>query len=166
MAMADMLFVDALKQSGVEYDFDHRRIYPLFKSLGIDLSVYGNASTPEFIEKLRVIVHANYKYCLRGDDSAYKTLIAGLFPSFLLVVSSEMILFLDAKTSDEPLRRFKEKFMPFFVEDFRWTEHNYDNMIHRSEELSRWWTDIAPLRSLDGIKVSIFPNCLFTCFLY
>jgi len=80
MALADMLFVDALKQIGVEYNFDKRRIYPLFKSLGIDLSVHASAAEPEFIAKLKKVVHANYRYCLRGDDAAYRTLITGTLP--------------------------------------------------------------------------------------
>jgi len=64
-----------------------------------------------------------------------------------------LFFLLAAGSPEEPLKRFKEKFMPFFVEDFRWTEHNYDNMVKRSEENTRWWNDIAPLRNLDGIKV-------------
>ena len=35
------------------------------------------------------------------------------------------------------------------MEDYRWTERNYDNMVTQSEELSRWWSDVEPLRKLD-----------------
>jgi hypothetical protein len=135
MALADMLFVDALQKSGVEYDFDKRRIFPLFRDLKIDLSVHKEVENPEFLEKLRKVVHANYVYCLQGDNSVYRKLLE------------------EAGSTEESLVRFQEKFMPFFVEDFRWTEHNYDNMIKRSEELSRWWKDIEPIRKFPDIFV-------------
>eukprot|EP01126_Amoeba_proteus_P004761 TRINITY_DN11580_c0_g1_i3.p1 TRINITY_DN11580_c0_g1~~TRINITY_DN11580_c0_g1_i3.p1 ORF type:complete len:616 (-),score=133.30 TRINITY_DN11580_c0_g1_i3:66-1913(-) len=50
--------------------------------------------------------------------------------------------------------------MPFFVQDFIWTEHNYDNMVSRSEELSRWWKDISKLRNIPGIFVESIDDFL------
>jgi hypothetical protein len=55
-----------------------------------------------FVANLKKVVHANYMYCLTGDDSAYRNLIR------------------EAGSGDENLEKFKEKFMPFFVEDFHW----------------------------------------------
>lgn len=101
MALADMLFVDALKQSGVEYDFGKRRIYPLFCALGIDLSKFSGAQDPEFIKNLKIIVHANYRYCVRGDDSEYKKLLEGMslfyhpFPNSLVLNSIYSTTFFD-----------------------------------------------------------------------
>jgi hypothetical protein len=163
MTMADMLFVHALKTSGIEYDFTKRRIYPLFCALGLNFEdEHGNthdvssseakhlgdnsapagiAMSPHFIATLKQVVRANYVYCLQGDDSEYKR---------LLKLNGQ----LDEATGTSPvLESFKEKYMPFFVEDFRWTEHNYDNMVSRSEELSRWWNAVKPLRSFSDIPM-------------
>ncbi len=101
MTLADMFFVDALCKDGVEYDFTTRRIYPLFKDLGIDLL---NKET--FVANLKRVVRANYYYCLTGNDSYYRDMLR------------------ERGSSEENLEKFKEKFMPFFVEDFHWYVHN------------------------------------------
>ena len=125
MALADMLLIDALSKSNVQYNFDKRRIYPLFCDLNLDLS---DANTR--IHNLKEVIRANYKYCLLGDDSVYVQMLA--------------------QGRETPsLIEFKTKFGPFFVEDYRWTERNYDNMVTRSEELARWWSDVEPLRKLE-----------------
>jgi hypothetical protein len=46
----------------------------------------------------------------------------------------------------EVLTKFKNKYMPFFVEDYRWTSHNYDDMAKRSPEFERWWKLVSPIR--------------------
>lgn len=109
------------------------RIYPLFRDLKIE---FNSSDKEKFVENLEKIIKANYVYCLRGDASLYQQLLTA------------------AGSSEENLHRFQEKFMPFFVEDFRWTEHNYDNMVKRSDELQRWWTSILPLRQIPelGLK--------------
>lgn len=125
MALADMLLIDALSKSDVEYDFNKRRIYPLFCDLNIDLT---DSNTR--IANLKRVIQANYKYCLCGDDSAY-------------------VQILPQGENTSSLTEFKKKFGPFFVEDYRWTEHNYENMVTRSEEMARWWSDVEPLRTLE-----------------
>ena len=125
MALADMLLIDALAKSGVTYDFDKRRIYPLFRDLNIDLS-----DSRTRADNLKRVIHANYRYCLLGDDSTYVAMLG--------------------RGKDTPsLIEFKKKFSPFFVEDFRWTEHNYDNMVMRAEEMAQWWSDVEALRQLE-----------------
>ena len=129
LALTDMVYIDALKNSGVEYDFDKRKIYPLFKSLNLDVSPSTN---PDRLETIRKIVHANYVYCLRGDDSEYRALIG-------------------ENGSMESLEAFKLKYAPFFVEDFRWTEQNYNSMVStRSNEARNWWAAIKETNELLG----------------
>ncbi|UJR32417.1 hypothetical protein I4U23_019879 [Adineta vaga] len=128
MALADMLLIDGLAKSNVDYDFNKRRIYPLFCDLNIDLT-----DSNHRIDNLKQIIQANYKYCLRGDDSAY-------------------IQMLPQGKNTPSLIEFKEKFAPFFAEDYRWTEHNYENMVTRSEEMARWWSDVEPLRTLNHVE--------------
>lgn len=136
MSLADMLFVHALKTAGIEYDFTKRRIYPLFVALGLSFD-----DPKTFIENLKTVVRANFVYCLQGDDSEYKR---------LLKANGQI----DETTgTSECLEKFKEKYMPFFVEDFRWTEHNYDNMVQRAEDLQRWWTAVEPLRTFPDVPM-------------
>ncbi|CAF1249383.1 unnamed protein product [Rotaria magnacalcarata] len=137
MALADMLLVDALVKSGVEYDFDKRRIYPLFRDLHL---TFDDSKTR--IDNLKRVIHANYKYCLMGDDSFY-------------------VEMLSAGRDTPSLIEFKKKFCPFFVEDFRWTEHNYENMVNRCEEISRWWSDIEPIRKfVDSERIETIDDFL------
>jgi len=126
MVIADMLFVDALVKSNINYDFNKRKIYPLFKDLNIDLT---NPNTR--INYLKELIKANYKYCLTGDDSLY-----------IQMISNET----------NSLKEFKEKFSSFFVEDYRWTEHNYENMVQRSEQMSLWWNQMKPFRELQNTE--------------
>lgn len=143
MSLADMLFVHALKTSGIDYDFSKRRIYPLFVALGLSFD-----EPEKFLENLKIVVRANFMYCLQGDDSEYKR---------LLKLNGQ----LDEQTGTaECLERFKEKYAPFFVEDFRWTEHNYDNMVQKGEDLRRWWDAVAPLRAFDDVPMTTVDDFL------
>jgi len=108
LALADMLFVDTLKRSGIEYDFEKRKIYPLFASLKLDFE-----KDPQALKKL---LHANVKYCLLGDDSEYKEL----------------------GCDQGALDSFKGKYNAYFVEDYRWTEKNFENMSKDKKRISEW----------------------------
>lgn len=183
MALADMLFIDALKQSGVEYDFTSRKIYPLFCDLQLSFK-----NKDEFMKNLKQVIRANYLYCLMGDDSLYQQLIreasastshpllpapsasasasssstassAPVTASASIPVASTIDTGAHPATSSSSsssspcfknLDKFKDKFMPFFVEDFKWTEHNYNNMLGRADEMRLWWEMIKPLRELPG----------------
>jgi hypothetical protein len=135
MALADMLFVDSLNKTGVQYDFNARRIYPLFLDLNIDF-----LDRSHYVANLKKVIRANFDYCLTGDSNKYRELIGS--------------------RSDLNLKKFEEKFMPFFVEDFNWTEHNYDNMQKRSEEMKRWWESILPIRKLSYLNIKSIDDFL------
>jgi hypothetical protein len=94
-----MAFIDTLKRTGVTYDFTARKIYPLFSDLGLSLS-----DPATRVQNLKQIIRANYLYCLRGDPSVYRDLLA------------------QNGATEENLDAFIRKFAPFFVEDFSWTE--------------------------------------------
>eukprot|EP00742_Colponemidia_sp_Colp-10_P013576 GILJ01015344.1.p1 GENE.GILJ01015344.1~~GILJ01015344.1.p1 ORF type:complete len:1210 (+),score=145.61 GILJ01015344.1:690-4319(+) len=140
LIMGDVAYVDKLKKSGVvgDYDFGKRCIYPLFCDLGISFDLDDDQDLDVFMSRLKTVMRANFDYCLKGDDSGYRQ---------LLVAAGR-----DPDTS-ESLARFKAKYKPFFVEDFRWTERNFDNMVDKSEELALWWNKIRPLRGLGGIDI-------------
>ena len=65
LVLADMVFVDALRRSGLEYDWERRRIHPLFASLDLD---------PRDPVQLRRLLWANVRFCLAGDDGPYREL--------------------------------------------------------------------------------------------
>eukprot|EP01052_Picozoa_sp_SAG31_P026156 SAG31_NODE_2350_length_5893_cov_2.633414_3_plen_323_part_00 len=53
------------------------------------------------------------------------------------------------------LEEFKGKFMPFFVEDYRWTSANFANMSKRSREFKQWWgfaQEVVQAANLQGMK--------------
>jgi hypothetical protein len=145
LVFADMLFVDTLKRSGFEYDWAKRRIYPLLVATGVD--PFGASSKEAFFDAFKTLLRANVHYCLLGDDSVFAELI-GKNPNYTAKEGS----------SFKELDLFKDKYMPFFVEDFRWTTKNFENMVSRKEEFARWWKIVSPIRTavnLDEIKEGV-----------
>ena len=66
MMIADVLFIHALKMQGIEYDFDSRKIYPLYSSSNLDFDRDGIVPT---LEKL---IRANVDLALKGNDTKFK----------------------------------------------------------------------------------------------
>lgn len=144
MTLADMAFVDTLVHSDITYDYRKRAIYPLFQDLRIDLPLSPPVSTDASAEdadkkeqtrqelyrsNLKRVIYANYRYCLLGDDSEYKSMLAA------------------AGSSEDNLQNFKDKYSAFFMEDFRWTVANYENTCRHADYLRPWWQMIQPLLS-------------------
>lgn len=130
LVLADMVFVDVLRRSGVDYDWTRRHAHPLFAAVGIDLR------DPEARpRRLGELLAANVAYCLYGDDSRWRALLAR------------------AGTSDEALLDYQGKYAPYFVEDLRWTARNWDGMVERADEFARWWEESAPLRALGDLDL-------------
>lgn len=122
MVLADMCFIDCLQESNVDYNFDKRKIYPLYKAI---LNKDNKTS-------LKEILYANMKYCLFGDDTEYQKLISD---------------------SDFPiLNEFKDKYEPFFIEDFKWTVKNLENMKSNSEMFLAWSSDNRNLIASQNLK--------------
>lgn len=126
MTIADMLFVDTLNKSNIVYDYSQRKIYPLFVDLKLEM--YDNNGLIR-VDNLRKIIYANYKFCLFGDDSYYIKMLD------------------DAYSDHSNLNEFKNKYVPFFVSDYKWTHANYNNMLKKSNTIRKWWTLISPLRN-------------------
>jgi len=77
---------------------------------------------------LKEILYANVMYCLKGDDTYYINLF-------------------DSQEDLSALENFKEKYMPFFVEDFKWTNKNFENMNSNNTIFSNWEKDLNTLMS-------------------
>ncbi|PCC71831.1 hypothetical protein SAMN02745121_03183 [Nannocystis exedens] len=121
LVLADMVFVEALRGSGARYDWTRRHAHPLFAATQID---------PSQPEGLRALLAANVGYCVAGDDSQWRALLAR------------------AGASEAALREYQQKYEPYVAEDLRWTVRNRETMTGRAEEFARWWADTAPLRAL------------------
>lgn len=65
LVLADMLFVDTLVGSGIEYDWSARRIYPVYKSL---------KNKPTTPDELYELLWANIAFALLGSDQELKAL--------------------------------------------------------------------------------------------
>lgn len=118
LVLADMLFVDALRASGLDYDWSRRRIHPLFASLDL-----GGATD---LGALRRVLWANARFCLAGDASGYAAL--GADPAAFAA--------------------FRDKYEQFFVADYRWTHQNFASMTERLGGRARAWLDlVAPIRA-------------------
>jgi adenylate kinase family enzyme/uncharacterized protein YecT (DUF1311 family) len=143
MVAADMLVVDcmlAAKRVGGpaarlmpdDYDWNKRRIYPLFKATGLKLA--DAATQQEREENLFRLMQANADCLLKGDDSAYLALIQ------------------QAGGDVAALAAFKQKYVPFFVSDFEWCLKNYDVLRSTADAQRRWWTSTAPLRAASRLS--------------
>ncbi|KAK3282199.1 hypothetical protein CYMTET_7851 [Cymbomonas tetramitiformis] len=138
LVFADMLFVETLRLCGkYDYDWARRKIHPLFQDTGIKPFEEGSRET--FFGAFRQLLEANVAYCLLGDDSSWKGLIERARGGAL-----------EGGTCPS-IESFKDKYMPFFVEDYKWTSANYQNMAKDAEVFSRWWGMVAPIVSAAGL---------------
>lgn len=126
LVLADMIFVEALRRDGVEYDWTRRHAHPLFAATKIELE----GEREQIIASIRELLAANIRYCLCGDDRRWRALLAR------------------AGSNDAALLDYQQKYAPYFVEDLRWTANNWATMTERADEFGRWWRDTEPLREL------------------
>lgn len=105
LVFADMLYIDSLKENGIEYDYSKRHIYPIYEDFKkSDLN-------------LKDLLLANAQYVVLGDDTLYKEFV-----------------------SADNLERFKTKYKPFFIEDYKWTNKNWINI--KKQDLKVWNKDM------------------------
>lgn len=141
MVFADMLFVETLRLSGYSYEWSKRKIHPLFQETGLKPF---DGDRQHFFSEMQKLLEANVEYCLMGSTKKYLELIKQHKG--------------EAEDSSQVLDDFKAKYMPFFVEDYRWTSANFQNMAQRAEEYQRWWQIAAPVVQagrLDGMDNGI-----------
>lgn len=114
IVMADYLFVDILKKSGIEYDFDKRKIHPLFENLNIDVNL-------ESLSKIKEVLYKNALFVLLGNEQELKNLV----------------------NDDENFEKYKEKYQPFFTEDYVWTYNNANHFMKYSDVNEKWYEYVS-----------------------
>ncbi|MDX2094758.1 MAG: hypothetical protein SFW64_02295 [Alphaproteobacteria bacterium] len=132
LIMADMLFVDGLKKSGIEYDYTRRLVHPLYEALDIP------GSTTQ--EQLANLLWASINYTLLADDSLFRAMLK------------------PGEESAQALETFMAPYSRFFVGDHRWTDANFDNMAKQAEVFRSWHSLVgeelfmrAKLTTMDGL---------------
>ncbi|MBP6945200.1 hypothetical protein KBD61_00730 [Patescibacteria group bacterium] len=74
-------------------------------------------------DELKQLFYANVRYALRGDDSWF--LMLGCDPT--------------------ALKEYQAKYKAYFVEDYRWTAQNVENMHEDARAFHRWSQSVKPL---------------------
>jgi adenylate kinase len=109
LVLADMLFISLLKKNGIAYDYEKRKIYPIFTQNEFDINF-------ENIDKIKELLWANTAFALLGDEEPFKAMIK----------------------DEQVLINYKGKYQRFFQEDYRWTAHNYQNIKQYSHRDEKW----------------------------
>jgi inosine/xanthosine triphosphate pyrophosphatase family protein len=109
LVSADMYFASSLLEAGFKYDTIQER-----KIYPLFESMNVDISDPTMFS---TILKASMTFCLLGDPSGFETLGP------------------DPKTLEE----FVSKYEKFFIQDYRWTRHNIDDMGSRHETYKLWW---------------------------
>ena len=75
-----------------------------------------------YLERIKELVWANVNFALLGDDSK-----------------------LIALSNKEVVENYTQKYEKFFIEDYRWTLNNYENMNLSVDAISNWFSEIVDL---------------------
>ncbi len=108
--LADMLFVEAAKAAGFEYDYSTRKINPLFGSLVLP----GDTQ----LAKLKALLKANVCFANLGDEKPYRAMLK--------------------PGSEGALASYTETYKHFFVPDLLWSVDNYRDMVTRGKDFKAW----------------------------
>jgi hypothetical protein len=111
IVLADMVFIDQLVKEGISYDWDKRKIYPVYRDMNIQTLT---------IRILKKILWANVNFALLGDYSLLEEL-----------------------TSKNALNDYINKYEKFFIEDYRWTINNFENMSKNKANIEEWYHNHA-----------------------
>lgn len=114
IVLADMFFISLLDDENIEYDFNKRKIYPLFKEMKFDVSLNN-------IDKIKELLWANTCFALLGEEDHLKSLI------------KKDCLFED----------YKNKYQRFFQEDYKWTDKNYNNIVKNNLINKEWYEKMS-----------------------
>jgi adenylate kinase len=123
LVLADMIFVNNMIKSGVKYDTVYqRKIYPIFSQVEKKQPNFRDDLEP-FIGKL---LQGSVNYCFFKDTEIWESMME----------------------NSEPLKQFGGKYDAYFMDDFKWTLHNYEDMKHNKDVFAEWWSNVKSLRNV------------------
>ncbi len=126
LVLGDMMFVHMLMQNGFEYKtVNQRRIYPIFTQIAKNNPNFTDLEQYEpFIHKLLL---GSFQYCFYRDTTIW----------------TEMM----GNTPDQSiLNEFSHKYDAYFMDDFKWTQHNYEDMMTHPQMFANWWAKVQHWR--------------------
>ena len=137
LVLADMIFVNSLIRSGFKYEtVNQRRIYPVFQEIENANPIEGDQLEPI----IRKIIFGSFMYCFFHDTSVWESMTNNRVR--------------EGMTKTEPLKQFTDKFDAYFMEDFRWTLHNYEDMAKNPDVFTSWWSNVKGWRQL-GVNLEL-----------
>ncbi len=130
LVLGDMLFVYSMLNTTYEYQtVQARKIYPVFARLYGKL--FDGSRTDE--EAIRILLQGSFQYCFYGDLS--------LWASFME----------PGEETDRVIGEFTGKYDNYFLEDFRWTNMNYNYMKSHAGDYIEWAKQIKPICSAHNL---------------
>jgi hypothetical protein len=129
LVIADMFFIALLKKANVDYDFNKRKIYPLFSLFEFDIE-------KENLGKMKEVLWASTLFSLLGDDSGYRNLIESYYREHGILADIDEgdapeLGSIDSYPLYEELESYKNRYQRFFQEDYLWTFHNYQHLAQQ-----------------------------------
>lgn len=132
LILGDMLFVYSMIESGFKYEtVSGRKIYPIFTQLKSKLF---NDSMSQ-IDSIKTLLYGSFEYCFYGDTKIWKKYMV------------------QCEETEKILSEFSNKYDSYFLEDFRWTNSNYNYMKSNKNEYLNWWNKINPIIKLHNIEL-------------
>lgn len=122
--LIDMLFADATIKSGIQYDYNKRPTYPLFKQLIPPTGLWDRQS-------LFALFDANARFEILGDDAGFRAMVD---PKA------------DRAAAERALQTFKNQYGRTFAVDWQWIGNNFNNMHGRNEVFTSWAEMVGPER--------------------
>jgi hypothetical protein len=132
LVLGDMLFVYSLLNTVYNYEtVQARKIYPVFTRLYSKL-FDGSISNEEAI---RILLQGSFEYCFYGDLTTWKKYME------------------DNEETSKILSEFTGKYDNYFLEDFRWTNMNYNYMKDNAKDYVEWSKEINSIFKSHNIQI-------------
>jgi hypothetical protein len=93
-------------------------------------------NSEEYERLIHQILYGSFRYCFYKDISVWSELMG------------------NSDESREILNNFSGKYDSYFMEDFKWTSQNYDDMVKNSSIIKNWWDNTSELRNY-GVELEL-----------
>jgi hypothetical protein len=117
--LADGLYVENLRRSGIEYDFSKRHAHPFL------ITTLGFSSEIPSAEQLREVIRANARFFVLGDVRPFQEMFS---------------------PRNDPLQTFNKYvdwYKTFSHVDAEWTRHNMHELVGQGRYRRAWWEGIS-----------------------